>query len=377
MRSNDSWSTLRLDGRGPGVPSCSSPAPAWAPAGLLRRRPPRTSPRTPSPSSGPSARGRLPHRGDEHDRRQADRGGREQASLLDGPGLRAHRQGAATAIDADDTKAALKEVNKGREAIRAIRAMLPRTTVHTRTTAPDGKVIYEDESEVQDEPHPALRGDAARPDAGPDPGGPRERDGGRRRPRGRGGDDRHARSSPTSTRSRASWRGRPRPSRTTSRRTPPRSLAMALVRGIEVRLSKEDTELASARDAIWLARRSLEENNPAQALVNLAVARQRLRVYREVALAGPAAGGGPDAPRGRPAGGPAPPGGEPDGQPAPSGPARAHADRVVGQDQRMVQAASVIGTLRDRVPGPPPRRGPLAPSGVGRSGPRIRTRTGG
>ena len=61
-----------------------------------------------------------------------------------------------------------------------------------------------------------------------------------------------------------------------------KALAMALVRGIDVRFSKEDSELASARDAIWLARRSLEENNPAQALVNLAVARQRLRVYREV-----------------------------------------------------------------------------------------------
>ena len=47
-------------------------------------------------------------------------------------------------------------------------------------------------------------------------------------------------------------------------------------------LSKEDTELASARDAIWLARRSLEENNAAQALINLEVARLRLRVYREV-----------------------------------------------------------------------------------------------
>ena len=61
-----------------------------------------------------------------------------------------------------------------------------------------------------------------------------------------------------------------------------KALAMALVRGIDFRFSKEDSQLASARDAIWLARRSLEENNAAQALVNLAVARQRLRVYREV-----------------------------------------------------------------------------------------------
>ena len=45
---------------------------------------------------------------------------------------------------------------------------------------------------------------------------------------------------------------------------------MALVRGIEFRFSKEDSALAAARDAIWLARRSLEENNATQALVNLA-----------------------------------------------------------------------------------------------------------
>ena len=61
-----------------------------------------------------------------------------------------------------------------------------------------------------------------------------------------------------------------------------KALALALVRGIDIRFSKEDSELASARDAIWLARRSLEENNATQALANLAVARQRLRVYREM-----------------------------------------------------------------------------------------------
>ncbi len=59
-------------------------------------------------------------------------------------------------------------------------------------------------------------------------------------------------------------------------------LALALVRGIDVRFSKDDTPLTAARDAIWLARRSLEENNATQALANLAVARQRLLVYREV-----------------------------------------------------------------------------------------------
>jgi hypothetical protein len=52
---------------------------------------------------------------------------------------------------------------------------------------------------------------------------------------------------------------------------------------VEFRYSREDSPLAEARDAIWLARRSLEENNAEQARFNLNLARQRLRVYREVA----------------------------------------------------------------------------------------------
>src|SRR4029079_11443324 len=35
---------------------------------------------------------------------------------------------------------------------------LPRTTVHTRTTAPDGKVIYEDERDVQEDQVPLYEG---------------------------------------------------------------------------------------------------------------------------------------------------------------------------------------------------------------------------
>ncbi len=61
-----------------------------------------------------------------------------------------------------------------------------------------------------------------------------------------------------------------------------KALGMALIRGIEFRYSKDDSPLAVARDAIWLARRSLEENNVAQALVNLALARVRLQLYRGV-----------------------------------------------------------------------------------------------
>jgi hypothetical protein len=61
-----------------------------------------------------------------------------------------------------------------------------------------------------------------------------------------------------------------------------RALAVALIRGIDIRVDKDHSPLAAARDAIWLARRSLEENNVAQALANLTVARERLNIYREV-----------------------------------------------------------------------------------------------
>ena len=128
---------------------------------------------------------------------------------------------------------------------------------------------------------------------------------------------------------------------------------MALVRGIDGPLNKEDSELASARDAIWLARRSLEENNPAQALVNLAVAGRRLRVYREVLsqdqrqevdqmlrevdhLEDQLRQEGNRQVSQRRADPPGP-----------------HADRLVGQDQRLVQAASLIGhcpVTRPRAP---------------------------
>ncbi|MHB1423655.1 MAG: YfdX family protein [Gemmataceae bacterium] len=62
-----------------------------------------------------------------------------------------------------------------------------------------------------------------------------------------------------------------------------KALAAAQTRGVEFRYNKEDTPLAQARDAMWLAKRSLEENNAAQAQTNLSVARQALRLYREVA----------------------------------------------------------------------------------------------
>jgi hypothetical protein len=61
-----------------------------------------------------------------------------------------------------------------------------------------------------------------------------------------------------------------------------RALTAAQVRGVEFRSRKEHAPLAAARDAIWLAKRALEEDNTAQARANLAVARQQLELYRQL-----------------------------------------------------------------------------------------------
>src|SRR5947209_3948706 len=65
---------------------------------------------------------------------------RRQVSLLMAQVFQ-HVDEARQALDADDVKRARTEIDKGREAVKAVRALLPRTTVCTRTTAPDGKVI--------------------------------------------------------------------------------------------------------------------------------------------------------------------------------------------------------------------------------------------
>jgi YfdX protein len=188
---------------------------------------------------------------------------------------------ARDAIDADDSERALREVNKAREAIKAIRAMMPRVTVHTRTTAPDGKVIYEDEEEVQARRIPLYEGILHAQTLAPILAARRnamEVAGVQVVESERIATEVVADIDPIESQLE-------RAAKALEHRKPEdaaKALAMALVRGLDLRFSKEDSDLASARDEIWLARRSLEENNPTQALTNLAAARQRLRVYREI-----------------------------------------------------------------------------------------------
>src|SRR4051794_17213355 len=188
---------------------------------------------------------------------------RRQVSLLAAQVFQ-HVDGARRALDADDAKRARKEVDKGREAIKAVRALLPKTTVHTRTTAPDGKVIYEDEREVQDERVPLFEGMLHARTLAPIQEAQRDA--------GRVAGVRVVESESISTEVMADLGyvegqlGRAaRALDDKKAEDATRALYMAQIRGVDFRYNKEDSPLAEARDAIWLARRALEEDNNVQA----------------------------------------------------------------------------------------------------------------
>jgi len=192
-----------------------------------------------------------------------------------------HIDKARIRLAAEETKEAQKEVNKGREAIQAIRRMQPKTVVHTKTLAPDGKAIFEDEIEVQDARIPLFEGILHARTLAPILSA-------RRNAMEVAGvqvveSERIVTEAIADLEVIEAQLGRAAKSLENNKTDEAsKSLADALIRGIDFRYSKEDKELASARDAIWLARRALEENNAPQAVVNLQTARQRLMLYREV-----------------------------------------------------------------------------------------------
>jgi hypothetical protein len=210
---------------------------------------------------------------------------RRQVALLTAQVFQ-HIDEAREALESDDIKRARHELGKGRQAIEVIRALLPRTIVHTRTKAPDGKVVYEDDREVQEDRVPLFEGmlhaqtlapiveakrDAAEANAAEVKG------------------VRLVESESIRTEALADLgvvesqlQRAAKALENNKADVASQALAVAQVRGVEFRYSKEDSPLAEARDAIWLARRSLEENNAEQARFNLNAARQRLRIYREV-----------------------------------------------------------------------------------------------
>lgn len=205
---------------------------------------------------------------------------RRQASLLMAQVFE-HIHNARNAIDADDPKKAIEEVNKSREAIKAIHAMLPTTKVHTKTTAPDGKVVYEDECEIQESSIPLFEGLLHTETLAPILAA-------RRSALDVAGV--HVVDSETIVTEAIADLDVIEGQLTKAAKAltehkedvAANALATVFVRGVDFRFNKEDSPLVVARDALWLARRSLEENNAAQAIVNLESAKQRLRLYREV-----------------------------------------------------------------------------------------------
>jgi len=205
---------------------------------------------------------------------------RRQAALLAAQVFQ-HVDEARRALDADDAKLARREIDKGRGAIRAIRALLPRTSVHTRTTAPNGEVIYEDEREVQEDRVPMFEGMLHVQTMAPIVAAKRD-----------AADVEGVQLVGTSLLStqvmvdlgvvEAQLARAAKALEANKNAEASEALVAAQVRGVDFNYHKEDSPLAEARDAIWLAKRALEENNSAQARANLEIARQRLKIYREI-----------------------------------------------------------------------------------------------
>ncbi len=218
---------------------------------------------------------------------------RRQVALLTAQVFQ-HIDEARRALDADDSKVAQKEVDQGRQAIKAIRTLLPTTTVHTKTTAPDGKVIYEDQRKVQEDRVPLFEGMLSTKTLTPIVAAKRDAANNKHDPKNPDAAEiqgvRLVSSETITTQVLADLNlveaqlgrvARALDEKKTDDAA--KALALAQVRGVEFRYNKEDTPLAEARDAMWLAKRALEENSTAAAQANLNVARQSLRLYREIA----------------------------------------------------------------------------------------------
>jgi len=205
---------------------------------------------------------------------------RRQVSLLAAQVFQ-HVDEARRAIDVGEVKQARKEVDKGREAIKAIRALLPRTSVHTRTTSPDGRVIYEDEREVQEHWVPLFEGMVHARTLSPIIAAKRD-----------AVEVRGVRLVGSETITTEALADLDYVDGQLAKATKAldddkaeaatKALAMAQTEGVDFRSRKEDAPLAASRDAIWHAKRALEENNATQARANLAIARQQLELYRQL-----------------------------------------------------------------------------------------------
>ncbi|WP_165226437.1 YfdX family protein [Aquisphaera insulae] len=201
-----------------------------------------------------------------------------QASLLMAQVFQ-HIAEARDKIDEDGPKEALKEVNKARDAIKAVRSMLPRTEVHTRTLAPDGKAIYEDDREDQPGRIPLYEGILHRQTLEPILAARRtamEFAGYRLVDAETIATEVVADVDSIETQLTRAAKALEHDKTAEAAK----ALATAMIHGLSIQYNKDDSPLTAARDGIWMARRSLEENNSTQALANLETARLRLQTYR-------------------------------------------------------------------------------------------------
>lgn len=195
-----------------------------------------------------------------------------------------HIAQAQRALDADRATDARTEVDKGRLAIKAVRALLPTTTVHTKTSAPDGTVIYEDNRDVQPGRVPLFEGMLSTKTLAPiiaakhDAQDALEVKGVRLL--GAETITTEAFADLEYVEGQLARVSKALDDNKTEAAL--KALALSQVRGVEFKFHKEDTPLAAARDALWLAKRALDENNSTQAQANLNVARQQLEIYRQL-----------------------------------------------------------------------------------------------
>jgi YfdX protein len=209
---------------------------------------------------------------------------RRQVSLLMAQVFQ-HVDEARRAVDAADVKRARQEVHKGQQALRVIRDLLPRTTVHTKTTTPDGKVLYEDDREVQESRIPLFEGMLQARTFAPILAAKREQESEANDVAGIQVIESEAITTEVVADLNLIEAQLRRAVKALEENKPEeasRALAWAQVQGVGFHSHREDMPLAEARDAIWLAKRALEENNTVQARANLNIARRQLEVYRQV-----------------------------------------------------------------------------------------------
>ena len=195
-----------------------------------------------------------------------------------------HINEAQRALDADNAVEARNELDMGRKAIKAVRSMLPSTIVHTKTTAPDGGVVYEDKRELQEHRVPLFEGMLSTKTLAPIVAAKEDAQD--------AVEVKGVRLIGSETITTEAFADLEYVERQLERAanalnenqadTATKALALAQVRGVEFRYHKDDSPLAAARDALWLAKRALDEKNATQAQTNLNTARQQLEIYRQL-----------------------------------------------------------------------------------------------